>query len=54
MNNANLIALDTNEIELVSGGIGGWPDEPTFQDYIDLAERTAEDTLERLLRNQQG
>lgn len=40
--------LDHNEIELVNGAIGGFPSDPTFQDYIDLAERTAEETLRRL------
>lgn len=52
MNDAKVKALALNEIEQVCGGVGGLPDKPTFQDLIDLAEQTAEDTLERLLRNQ--
>ncbi|WP_185960200.1 hypothetical protein [Erythrobacter insulae] len=52
MNDAQVKALALSEIEQVCGAVGGLPDEPTFQDLIDLAEQTNADTLERLMRNQ--
>ncbi len=51
MNNGKLVALGVTEIEAVNGGIGGLPPEPTFQDYIDLSDQFAQDTLDRLTRN---
>ena len=48
MNNGKLVALDLTEIEAVNGGIGGLPPEPTFQDYIDLADEFDEVTRWRL------
>ena len=44
MNNAKVVALDHSEMELVTGGVGGVPSEPTIQDLIDLADQ-AEDVL---------
>ncbi|MEM6826385.1 MAG: hypothetical protein AAF553_00425 [Pseudomonadota bacterium] len=38
MKTVQMVALDLSEIDLVVGGIGGLPSEPTFQDYIDLAD----------------
>lgn len=48
MNNAKMVALDHAEMDLVTGGIGGVPSEPTIQDLIDLAERADELTRWRL------
>lgn len=37
MKTVQMVALDLSEIDLVVGGIGGLPSDPTIMDYIDLA-----------------
>ena len=48
MENNGIQQITDTEIESVNGALGGFPSEPTFQDYIDLAEQKAEETLWRL------
>jgi len=38
MKSAKICALSAPQIELVVGGVGGVPEDPTIQDLIDLAD----------------
>lgn len=38
MNTNAMALLSASEIELVTGGVGGLPPEPTIEDLIDLAD----------------